>query len=47
MLFVKNDYVIMAMIAHNRTNKDIGEICSNLIDDTKLEEESCFILNSN
>jgi len=35
----------MALIAHNRTNKDIGEICANIVEDAKMDEESCFILD--
>lgn len=34
----------MAMIAHNRTNKDIGEIMNNIVDDAKMDEDSCFII---
>lgn len=43
-LFASNDFVIMAVIAHNRTNKDIGEILNNILEDARLEEESCFIV---
>lgn len=44
-LYAVNEWVVMAQIAHNRTNKDIGEICTNLIEDAKMEEESAFLLS--
>jgi hypothetical protein len=36
----------MTTITHNRTNKDIGDICHHIIDDAKVDEESCFIITS-
>lgn len=42
-IYVKGDWVVMATIAHNRTNKEIGEICQDILDDAKIDEESCFI----
>lgn len=42
-LYGVNDWVVMAMVAHNRTNKDMGEICMNILEDAKMEEDSCFI----
>ena len=42
-LYAVNEWVVMAHVAHNRTNKDMGEICTNIIEDAKLEEDSCFI----
>lgn len=43
-LFAQGDFIIMATINHNRTNKQIGEICTTLIEDAKIDDESCFIL---
>lgn len=43
-LFAQGDYIIMATVNHNRTNKDMGEVCANLIEDAKIDEESCFLL---
>lgn len=42
-LYSVGDYVIMSTVAHNRTNKDIREICHNIYEDVKLDEQSCFI----
>jgi len=44
-LLSNGDYVIMATIAHNRTNKDVREICVNILEDVRLDEDSCFIKN--
>jgi hypothetical protein len=30
--------MVMAVVAHNRTNKTIGEIVSNIVDEAELEE---------
>lgn len=43
-LYAANEWVIMAMVAHNRTNKDMGEICMNILEDAKMEGDSCFLL---
>ena len=42
-LYAVGEWVVMAMVAHNRTNKDMGEVCMNILEDAKLEEESCFL----
>jgi hypothetical protein len=43
-LYAVGDYVVMATITHNRTNKTIGEICMHIVEDVKMDEESCFIV---
>lgn len=45
-LYSINEYVIMVTIAHNRTSKEIREICHSIYEDAKLDEESCFIFKS-
>ena len=42
-IYAHGDYILMVTINHNRTSKDIGEICNNLIEDAKIDGESCFI----
>ncbi len=39
------NYVVMAVIAHNRTEKDIYDILKSLYEDTKFDEESTFLFN--
>mmetsp|Transcript_18895 Transcript_18895/g.13709 ORF Transcript_18895/g.13709 Transcript_18895/m.13709 type:complete len:112 (+) Transcript_18895:360-695(+) len=43
-LYAIGDYVIMATINHNRTSKTIQEVCSHVVEDIKMDEESCFIV---
>ncbi len=43
-LYAKENYVIMATIAHNRTEKTVGEVLESLYEDAKIDEESNFIL---
>jgi hypothetical protein len=43
-LFAMNDLIIMATIAHNRTSKDISEICMNILEDIRADLTSHFIL---
>ena len=38
------NYVIMAVIAHNQTEKDTFEILQALYEDAKIDEESAFIM---
>ena len=40
-----NEFVIMATITHNRTDKETREIFQQLYVDVREEEKSCFILN--
>lgn len=47
-ILAQGDYCVMATIHHNdRINnvRDTREICQNLMDDAKLEENSSFIPN--
>ncbi len=39
------NYVVMAVIAHNRTEKDVYDILKELYEDTKYDEESTFIFD--
>ncbi|CDW87641.1 UNKNOWN [Stylonychia lemnae] len=39
----QGDYCVMATISHNRTEKDVKEICQNILDDARLDEGSSFI----
>jgi len=43
-LYAIGDYVIMAMVTHNRTSKTIAEICNHVVEDIKMDEESCYIV---
>ena len=43
-LYSTGDFVVLATIAHNRTDRDATEICQGVIDDIRYEENSCFIL---
>jgi hypothetical protein len=40
---VNTEWVVMAQVAHNRTNKSMGEVCANILEDAKMEEDSCFL----
>jgi hypothetical protein len=42
-LFAINELVIMATIAHNRTNKEVSEICQHIYDDVRADIASHFI----
>jgi len=42
-LFAINELVIMVTIAHNRTSKDICEICQHIYDDVRADIASHFI----
>lgn len=42
-LFAINELVIMATIAHNRSNKDVSEICQHIYDDVRADIASHFI----
>lgn len=46
-LYAYNELVIMATIAHNRTSKDISEICQHIYEDVKADINSHFILTGN
>ena len=37
-MYVKKNWMVMACIAHNRTNKTIGEIVNNIVDEADDEE---------
>lgn len=37
-----NDIIILATIAHNRTSKDISEVCHHIYDDVKADINSHF-----
>lgn len=41
-LYAMNDVIIMATIAHNRTSKDISEVCHHIYDDVKADMHSHF-----
>ena len=43
-LYAIGDYVIMLAISHNRTSKSVTEIAQHVVDDIKMDEESCFIV---
>ena len=43
-LYSTGEFVVLATIAHNRTNRDTKDICQGVIDDIRFEENSCFIL---
>lgn len=43
-LYAHGEMVIMATIAHNRTSKDISEICMHLLEDVRADITSHFIL---
>jgi hypothetical protein len=45
-LYAINDMVIMATIAHNRTSKDVSEVCFNIYEDVKADIQSHFIFNT-
>jgi hypothetical protein len=42
-LFAKEPYVLMATIAHNRTEKDVFEVLKQLYEDVKASEEEAFL----
>ena len=42
-IYSKEQWVVMAQIAHNRTNLEVGEIMENIIQDTEIEETNSFI----
>ena len=44
-LFAINELVIMVTIAHNRTSKDVSEICQHILDDVKADITSHFIFD--
>ena len=43
LLGANENYVIMATIAHNRTEKDTFEVLQALYEDAKIDQESTFI----
>jgi len=45
-LYAMGDIIIMATIAHNRTSKDISEICYHIYEDVKSDINSHFIFNT-
>jgi sulfur transfer complex TusBCD TusB component (DsrH family) len=45
-LYAMGDIIIMATIAHNRTSKDISEICYHIYEDVKADIHSHFIFNT-
>ena len=44
-LLARGNYVILASIAHNRTESDIFEILRGLHDDLKVDEHGSFIFS--
>jgi hypothetical protein len=44
-LYAVNEIVVMATIAHNRSSKDIYEICHHIYEDFLADLSSHFILN--
>ncbi len=46
LLGADEDYVVMATISHNRTEKDSFEVLRSLYEDAKIDEESTFINQS-
>lgn len=45
-LYAMNDFIIMVTVAHNRTSKDISEICFHIYEDVKKDLQSHFIFNT-
>jgi hypothetical protein len=43
-LLAVNGYVIMATVAHNRTEKEIFDVLRGVYDDAKNDEESTFLI---
>lgn len=43
-LLAINGYVVMATVAHNRTERDIFDVLKGLYEDVKIDEESSFLL---
>jgi hypothetical protein len=43
-LYAAEQMVIMVTIAHNRTSKDISEICQHILQDVKADIQSHFIM---
>lgn len=41
-LYALNDIIILATIAHNRTSKDISEVCYHIYEDVKADLNSHF-----
>lgn len=44
-LLATGNYVIMAKVAHNRTEKEAFDVLRNLNEDIKVDEESSFIFS--
>ena len=42
-LLAVGNYVIMATVAHNRTEKEVFEVLRALYEDVKIEEDSTFL----
>jgi sulfur transfer complex TusBCD TusB component (DsrH family) len=45
-IYAMGDFIILATIAHNRTSKDLSEICYHIYEDVKADMNSHFIFNT-
>ena len=43
-LIATGNYVIMATVAHNRTEKEVFEVLRSIYEDAKGDEESTFLV---
>lgn len=44
-ILVQGNYVIFATIAHNQVFRDIKEMCEDIVEDAKIDEDNNFIKN--
>jgi hypothetical protein len=44
-ILVKGNYIVMVTIAHNQIGRDLREMCDDIVEDAKIDEENNFIRN--
>jgi hypothetical protein len=44
-LYAREDYVVMATIAHNRTEREVFDILKTIYEDMRVDEESTFLFH--
>ena len=44
-ILVQGHYIVMVTIAHNQVLRDIKEMCEDIVEDAKIDDENNFIRN--
>ena len=44
-ILVHGHYIVMVTIAHNQVLRDIKEMCEDIVEDAKIDDENNFIRN--